>query len=284
MIRPEGRLRTVGMTVLPTPAASGSTARPVPAAPSPDPSPVEAVIDALGLLTERFTEAGDARRWFAGTYLRTTLAVRDEIARGGFEDPDWVERWDLAFALLYVDAVDDWARTGTAAGPWAVAFAAAADPSVPPLRHVLLGLNAHINFDLAPSLLAVVSSDDFDDPALIASRRRDCRHIDDVLAARVPDEDRELARTEPPGSRTTLDRLLTPFNRLGTTRFLAESRRKVWRNAELLDQARRRSHAAHEQRMTELARLSADRVADLRRPGQVLLRLAVRGFGVSLAE
>lgn len=257
-----------------------------PTSPHPvaDPSPVEAVIDALTTLTDRFTEAGDARRWFAGTYLRTTVAVRDEIARGGFEDPAWVERWDLAFALLYADAVDDWDRTGTAPGPWRIAFEAAADPTVPPLRHVLLGLNAHINFDLAPSLLAVVTSDDFDDPALIASRRRDCRHIDDVLAARVPDEDRELARTEPPGSRTTLDRLLTPFNRMGTTRFLAESRRKVWRNAELLDQARRQGHAAQEARMGELARLSAARVADLRRPGQVLLRLAVRGFGVSLAE
>jgi hypothetical protein len=244
---------------------------------------VDAVVDALDDLHQRFVDADDARRWFCGTYLRTTVAVRDEILRGGFDDGDWLARWDLAFALLYVDAVDDWERTGTAPGPWAVAFAAAADPTVPPLRHVLLGLNAHINFDLAPSLLAVMSSDDFDDPVVLERRRRDCRHVDEVLAARVPDEDRELARIEPPGSRTTVDRLLTPFNRLGTTRFLAESRRKVWRNAMLLDHARRQGHDRHEARMVELAALAGARVADLRRPGQVLLRLARHGFGVELS-
>jgi hypothetical protein len=184
--------------------------------------------------------------------------------------------------VRYVDAVEDWDQTATASGPWAVAFAAAQDPGVPPLRHVLLGLNAHINFDLVPSLLAVMSPDELNDPVITARRQRDCRHVDDVLAARVPAEDRELARIEPPGSRTTVDRLLTPFNRLGTSRFLAESRRKVWGNAVLLDQARRHGPDTYDSRMTELAQLSRARVEDLRRPGQVLLRLARHGFGVEL--
>src|SRR5262245_36169051 len=35
----------------------------------------------------------DPRRYFHSTYLRTTRAVADEIAAGGFVDPEWVERW-----------------------------------------------------------------------------------------------------------------------------------------------------------------------------------------------
>lgn len=49
---------------------------------------------------------GDPGRFFLATYLRTTQAVKEELARGGFRDPAWVERWDVAFADLYLDALE----------------------------------------------------------------------------------------------------------------------------------------------------------------------------------
>jgi hypothetical protein len=76
--------------------------------------------------------------------------------------------------------------------------------------------------------------------------------------------------------------LLTPFNRLGTKRFLTEARRKVWRNAHALSRARRTGPEAYAVRLRELEALCAARVADLVAPGQVILKLAVRGFGVVL--
>ena len=224
----------------------------------------------------------DPRRYFHATYRRTTKAVAEEIARGGFEDNSWLERWDVRFADLYLEAFDRFEATGRTVGPWQVAFEQAADPSVPPLRLVLLGMNAHINYDLAQALIAVIEPDEFDDPALLASRGRDHEHIDAVLASRVRAEDKELERIEPPGSRTWLDRLLVPLNTLGTKRFLRESRRKVWHNARLLDAARRQGPDAYAARLVELEGLSQARVVDLGRPGQVILRLARRGFGVEL--
>ena len=44
------------------------------------------------------------RRVFASTYLRTTQAVGVAIDDALFEDPEWVERWDVAFADLFLDA------------------------------------------------------------------------------------------------------------------------------------------------------------------------------------
>src|SRR5260221_58361 len=41
----------------------------------------------------RLDAAGDERRHWHGVYRRGTVAVRDEIARGGFHDTDWLERW-----------------------------------------------------------------------------------------------------------------------------------------------------------------------------------------------
>lgn len=230
---------------------------------------------------------GDARRYFHSTYLRTTRAVDEALARGHFVDAGWVTRWDVVFAGLYLDAVDLDAAAGAngpVPEPWRIAFDAAADPSVPPLRLTLLGMNAHINYDLAQSLVAVISPEEFDDPAVVARRGEDHQRIDAVLASRVRAEDKELQKIEPPGSRTLLDRALTPFNTAGTKRFLAESRAKVWRNARILDAARRVGPDAYQQRLDQLAALTAERVADLARPGQVLLRLARHGFGVELPE
>ena len=224
--------------------------------------------------------AGDPARFFLATYLRTTLAVADELARGGFRDPAWVERWDVAFAGLYLDAVDDTQAGRRPPEPWAVAFGASDRDDLPPLRHVLLGMNAHINFDLAQSLLAVISEPEFDDPGLLADRHADHEHIDQVLVARVGAEDTELEALSGPRSRT--DRLLQPLNRLATRRFLRESRAKVWANARLLDTARRAGPHAYADRLADLERLAAARVAELMAPGQVVLKLAVQGFGVRL--
>jgi hypothetical protein len=230
-------------------------------------------------------EAGDERRHFLGTYLRTTRAVKAEIERGGFVDGEWTERWDVVFAGLYLDALEAWNDAGDAPGPWSIAFAAAgASPRVPPIRHLLLGMNAHINYDLPQALIAVIDDEGFGDPGLIARRAADHEHIDEILSSRVAAEDRALRTEELPGDRTLLDRLLTPFNRAGSRRFLKEARGKVWRNAVALNTARRGGPEALQACVAELGNLSRERVADLRRPGQVILRLARDGFGVLLPE
>jgi hypothetical protein len=225
-------------------------------------------------------ERTDARRFFHATYMRTTEAVAREIAAGGFRDPDWVSRWDLAFARLYLDALHADRRGAAVSGPWRVAFDAARDqPDIPPLRHVLFGLNAHINYDLPQALLAVIPVADFDSPDVLASRQADHRQIDTVLQARVGAEDDELTAV----SRVSLiDRALRPANRLASKRFLTEAREKVWRNATVLDGARRRGEEQYSAALAALESRCADRVRDLVRPGFVLLRLALRGFGVVL--
>src|SRR4051794_34066833 len=175
--------------------------------------------------------AGDPARFFLGTYLRTTEAVRLALDDGLFEDPAWVADWDVDFAGFYLDALEAHRRDpATAPGPWRRAFGAAS--SLPPEAHVLLGMNAHINFDLPQSLGRVIPDDEFADPAALAARERDHERIDGVLAARVADEDAALAHAG--GRRSSLDRLLTPANRAASRLFLREARRKVWTNTAVL--------------------------------------------------
>ena len=236
-----------------------------------DRSPIADVVARMQQRLDELPEGLAHRRFFLSTYLRTTQAVGKAIENARFEDPDWVEVWDVKFAELYLQAHD----AELPPRPWRLAFEAS--PGLPALGHVLLGINAHVNYDLPQALLAVISDEDFLDPALMDRRRRDHERIDGVLSARVAAEDEELAAT---GVRSLLDHVLTPLNRLASQRFLRESRQKVWHNTFELQRAR--VAGTYEQRLAELEVLSAAKVADLLRPGQVLLRLAVTGFGVTL--
>jgi hypothetical protein len=242
---------------------------------------IDALLARMEALGEPLDDGVDARRFFHFTYLRTTRAVAEALRAGVFVDPDWVERWDVAFADLYLDALEADRDGRPVPAPWQIAFEAARSDHQPPLRHVLLGMNAHINFDLSQALVAVINDEDFDDPAVLARRHADHRGIDRVLAARVGSEDAELSDLMPP---TRVDRLLRPLNQLGTKRFLKESRAKVWANAHALHRARRAGPEAYDRRLRELERLCAARLAALQAPGPVLLRLATRGFGVRLPE
>jgi len=241
---------------------------------------VAGLIARMAELLKRLEDAGDPARFFLGTYLRTTRAVAAALDAGAFEDPAWVARWDVDFAGLYLDALEAYrADPQRAAEPWQLAFGA--KPGLPPEAHVLLGMNAHINFDLPQSLVRVIPPEEFDLPERRDLRRRDHERIDAVLAARIAAEDAALQLAG--GRRTPLDRVLAPANRTASRLFLRESRRKVWANAGALHEARLRGPADYALCLTDLEAASAARVADLLRPGPVLLRLAVHGFGVTLA-
>jgi hypothetical protein len=77
--------------------------------------------------------------------------------------------------------------------------------------------------------------------------------------------------------------VLAPANRAASRLFLRESRRKVWANATALHHARLGGSGEYAVCLADLEAASAARVRDLLRPGPVLLRLAVHGFGVTVA-
>ena len=254
---------------------------------------VRSVLARMDRLVEPMHRRGDHLRFFLDTYRRTTLAVGQRIEDAGFEDPTWVDAWDVAFAELYLQALAAYqADPSSAPRPWRAAFGA--EPGLHPLQHVLLGINAHVNYDLPQALLAVISVADFERPLVMARRRRDHERIDHVLASRVAAEDAELAAAQAPlpvsvsgrprsaRARRPVDRLLQPVNRLASRRFLAEARQKVWTNAQALHVARVNGPQAYRRRLAELELLSAARVADLLAPGSVLLKLGLGGFGVVL--
>lgn len=242
-----------------------------------DEQTIEAVVGRLQARIDELPARMSHRRTFISTYQRTTIAVGKAAKDAYFEDPAWVEMWDVVFADLFLVAHDRdiEGRVSQVPRPWRLAFGAPAE--MPALRQLLLGINAHVNYDLPQALLAVISDDEFLDPVLVDRRRRDHERIDAILASRVSAEDQALG-----DARSLLDRVLTPLNRLSSKRFLREARQKVWHNVCELQTARLEGPDSYAARLAELEVLSAAKIADLLAPGQVLLRLGVAGFGVVL--
>jgi len=234
------------------------------------------VAEVVGQLQQRLDDLPPAsahRRTFLETYLRITEAVGRAVAAGGFEDSGWVRRWDVAFAGLFLAAHDADSSGGAVPRPWRLALAA--DPALPPLVHVLVELNAHVNWDLPQALLAVVDDEDLGSETLVASRRRDHARIDEVLAAQTRAEGRRL-------NGRLAGRLMLPVNTWLTHRFLPRAREQAWDNVLVLAGARRRGPEAYADGLHDLDALASAKVGELLDPRWVLPRVAVRGFGVAL--
>jgi hypothetical protein len=107
-------------------------------------------VSALDRLVEDARARHDRLGWFAALYGQTTRAVRDHVAAGRFDDAERMERFVERFAGRYVAPLEAWRAGAPVSRSWRVAMEAAAGGNdVVILQHLLLGINAHVNLDLA---------------------------------------------------------------------------------------------------------------------------------------
>jgi hypothetical protein len=107
-------------------------------------------------------------------YRATTVRVKAGIEKGIFVDGPRMERFVTAFANRYLAALDAVGGTGPARA-WQVAFDAAVRPHTMILQHVLVGMNAHINYDLPLVVIEAANGDK------IANIEPDFNAINDIL-------------------------------------------------------------------------------------------------------
>ena len=113
----------------------------------------EATLARMTTLTDQWEAAHDRRAIFLGCYRLMTRNMLDAIEAGRFHDGEWVSRLLGRFANYYFAALERFEQDGANTPPvWKLAFDATRDEDVTTLQHLLLGVNAHINFDLVFSL------------------------------------------------------------------------------------------------------------------------------------
>jgi hypothetical protein len=182
--------------------------------------------------------------FFAATYRRVTVKVKEGIALGRFEDGARMERLDVIFANRYLDALRRFRQNQPTSRCWLVAFQAASRWRPLILQHLLLGINAHVNFDLGIAAAQTVSA------AELPNLKRDFDEMNNILSELL-DEVQEKIETVSPwlglldriGGRT--DEVIIKFS-------LKKARAAAWRVAQRL------ASLSPEQQKAEVDKLDED--------------------------
>ncbi|HYV95461.1 MAG TPA: DUF5995 family protein [Chitinophagales bacterium] len=149
---------------------------------------IQEVIDRLNIIVSDEISAQSALGYFAALYRRMTMAVRDGIASGAFEDGKRMEQLDMIFAQRYLDAYDSWKKNSPLSSSWKVSFTAAAKNKLIVLQHLLLGINAHINLDLGIAAATICPGD------RIHSLKNDFVKINSVIKGLMEVTEDELSK------------------------------------------------------------------------------------------
>ncbi len=97
----------------------------------------------------------DGLACFNRMYLIVTETVRKQVATSFFADPAFMTSLDVAFANRYLAAIRAYlAAPDSAPRAWKVLLDNRSDAGLAPMQFALAGMNAHINYDLAPAVTA----------------------------------------------------------------------------------------------------------------------------------
>ena len=217
------------------------------------------VVEGLGALEAHYIALHDRRAIFLTVYGLMSREMKRGIEQGVFHDGDWVLRYTVRFANYYREAVAGYERGARIPKSWQIAFSAASEPAGLVLQDMLLGINAHVNHDLALALTDVSIEPDR------AARHRDhvrvnevLRSLTDVVADRVSElYARGLAGVD--ACAGLLDEEVTNFS-------FEIARENAWESAVALTNAR-----------LEIERLAVRRLLDIRAAAMArLIRLPNR--------
>lgn len=187
---------------------------------------------------------------FALLYLVTTAKVGDLVATSHFADNPFLVAWDEEFASRYFAAFDAHHAGGTAPEPWRKAFDHAASGRSTVTEDLLLGMNAHVNYDLAFSAHAMGLPQN--------GQKADFDRVNDAFwNVVVPVGDEMGARYDPSMSRDGRGEP-GPLD-YAVVELLISWRENAWNNAVLLSEAKDPvAFAAVEAKITSEASAVAD--------------------------
>jgi hypothetical protein len=199
-----------------------------------------------GLIRE-WEAAADRRALFLTCYAMMTRNVLSAIDAGDFRDPPWVSGLLDRFAGYYFAALaSDESQVASTPEAWRLAFDAARDPDLEVMQHLLLGINAHINYDLVLCLGDVLAPEW---QALSADDRHarylDHCHINDIIGRTIDAVQDQIVDRYAPWMKV-VDAALGRLDEWLVLQMIARWRDQVWalavQRVELPDEAAREAH------------------------------------------
>jgi hypothetical protein len=145
------------------------------------PSTISAVIDQLGEVVDEAIVRRDRIGYFAAMYRRVTAAIKDAIDADVFDDGPRMSVFDAAFGCRYLEAYNALRAGNKPSRCWRVSFDADRENDHLIVQHMLLGINAHINLDLAAAAASAAPGKE------IGELRPDFNRVNDILTSVLAD-------------------------------------------------------------------------------------------------
>lgn len=190
------------------------------------------IVERMSNIAAEWEAAADQRSIFLSCYGMMTRNTLDAIARGEFSNPEWVKRLLCRFAEYYFNALDSYDRVpGSSPAVWQATFEYTRDSNIWALQKLLLGVNAHINYDLVLALKDTLQ-DEWDSlPAeKRSSRFADHCHVNRVIWQTIDAvQDQVLEPVMP--ALEWIDGLFGRADEWMISRLITEWRDRVWQNA-----------------------------------------------------
>jgi hypothetical protein len=239
------------------------------------PADVGGALVALETVAARLYERGDARAAFPEVYGLITRSVHDRIRedRGFFLEPSFISRLDGRFCERYLDTLA-WSLSGARqdCAAWGIAYGYLARRSTTPFQDVVLGISAHINFDLAIGIhQTLVERGHQRDAQMLERVARDHDAVNGILQVAIPEcferlVERHGCRTAAALSGRAARAVTYPM----VLRVLTAWRRQVWTDVLALCEAGPAAEAAV---LARIARRSARLGRAIVAPNRVYARI-----------
>ena len=186
---------------------------------------IDEVIVLLKKIIEIEEQKSSPMAYFTILYHDVTVAVREAIREGRFEDNPRMEKLDVIFANHYFIAYDAYNNQEETSKSWQLAFQSTTLFSPTILQHILAGMNAHINFDLSQAVIDTSEGE-------IMSLEHDFKLVNTILSEQVDAVQDKLAKVWP--IMRLLDWIAGKTDEAVIDFSMVKAREAAWKNAEAL--------------------------------------------------
>ena len=172
------------------------------------PKDIDEALEFMEATLIEFHKYRDKRAIFLRLYYIMTLEVQAAIKGTGvytgrtvFLDPEWIRSLSGRFASLYFRSLDTYDREPDerVERAWKAAYTAAGTKRSTVVQNALLGINAHILYDLPRALAANLDPGDLKDYATLQLRKFDHDQVNNLLIRVLNRIQRVLAHDYAPG-------------------------------------------------------------------------------------
>lgn len=193
------------------------------------------VLERMLTIIKQWEDQSDQRAIFLICYSMMTRNMLSAIELHEFNDPAWVDRLLHRFAEHYFIALEAYESSPSTAPPvWQITHKTSQSADTLALQKLLLGVNAHINYDLVFTLVELLEPEWAElSESQRAERNADHRFVNEIIGRTIDTvQDTVLEPTMP--AMDIVDKLMGPFDEIMLSRLITHWRDRVWDYATLL--------------------------------------------------